>query len=268
MSAVAALTAARIVGLSIVALPLAMASEPASAPSMPPQQQNALVQKYCAVCHTDAARNGGLSLEHFDAAHPDAAVAAMMLGKLKTGAIGAAGLKRPDDLTIQAWIAATSAQAAGAKRWSVNRVQDPVAKASVVSASIVQQVAAARSADVPDSYRLTVTCQPDTRQAVMELSWSPIPPKSGQVFSALMDDAALSTYAVEGAEKMGDGSGGNAGMASVVLYASAAAAKSTMPLPERTLTIRGALADETVVFPFAELTQTDRDSLAACFPKR
>jgi hypothetical protein len=34
----------------------------------PAAQQNALVQRYCAVCHTDAAKNGGLSLEHFDAA--------------------------------------------------------------------------------------------------------------------------------------------------------------------------------------------------------
>jgi hypothetical protein len=54
---------------------------------MPVSQQNALVQKYCAVCHTDAQRNGGLSLQHFDAAHPDAGVSAMVLGKLKTGTI-------------------------------------------------------------------------------------------------------------------------------------------------------------------------------------
>jgi hypothetical protein len=38
--------------------------------AMPVAQQNALVQKYCAVCHTDVHRNGGLSLQHFDAAHP------------------------------------------------------------------------------------------------------------------------------------------------------------------------------------------------------
>src|SRR5437016_2988563 len=35
--------------------------------AMPVAQQNALVQKYCAGCHDDAHRNGGLSLQHFDA---------------------------------------------------------------------------------------------------------------------------------------------------------------------------------------------------------
>src|SRR6185369_12281816 len=52
---------------------------------MPPSQQNALVQKYCAVCHTDAARNGGLSLEHFDAAQASPSLTAMLLSKLTGG---------------------------------------------------------------------------------------------------------------------------------------------------------------------------------------
>src|SRR5208283_2467547 len=99
--------------------------------AMPAHQQNALVQTYCAVCHTDASRNGGLSLEHFDAAHPDPVVAAMVLGKLKTGAIGAAGVKPPDEATVQAWITATSAASAGANRWNVNRTEDPATKGSV-----------------------------------------------------------------------------------------------------------------------------------------
>jgi hypothetical protein len=45
-----------------LAAPLAVASG-----AMPAAQQNALVETYCAVCHTDASRNGGLSLQHFDA---------------------------------------------------------------------------------------------------------------------------------------------------------------------------------------------------------
>ena len=53
--------------------------------AMPAGQQNALVQKYCAVCHTDAARNGGLSLEHFDAAGAAPSLAAMMVSKLTSG---------------------------------------------------------------------------------------------------------------------------------------------------------------------------------------
>ena len=241
----------------IVADPSAMASD-----AMPAQQQNALVQKYCAVCHTDAARNGGLSLQHFDAAHPDSAVAAMMLGKLKTGAIGASGVKRPDGATVQAWIAATSAEAAGADRWNVTRTEDPATKTAIVSASIVQPVPAARSADLPESYRLTITCRPDTHEAAMELAWSPVAPKTGQLFSTSVDGTAPSTYTLVGTgEKMGDGSGGSAGPASIVL----SAAKPAMSLPARTLTVREVFPNETAIFNFAELTASDRQTLSACF---
>jgi len=54
-------------------------------------EQNALVKQYCAVCHTDAAMNGGLSLQHYDAAKRDPTLAAMILSKLNAGAMGAAG---------------------------------------------------------------------------------------------------------------------------------------------------------------------------------
>src|ERR1700692_2866823 len=79
------------------AVPVALAS---SAISVEPQ--TALVQKYCAVCHTDAQRNGGLSLEHFDAAHPDPGVVAMLVSKLKAKAMGAAGITLPGSTTQNA----------------------------------------------------------------------------------------------------------------------------------------------------------------------
>ena len=59
--------------------------------AMPVAQQNALVKKYCAVGHSDADMNGGLSLERFDAAQPDPGVAAMIVSKLKSNAMGASG---------------------------------------------------------------------------------------------------------------------------------------------------------------------------------
>ena len=55
--------------------------------AMPAAEQNALVKQYCAVCHTDAAMNGGLSLQHYDAAKRDPTLAAMILSKLNAGAI-------------------------------------------------------------------------------------------------------------------------------------------------------------------------------------
>lgn len=99
---------------------------------MPAAQQNALVQKYCAICHNDAHVNGGLSLEHFDAAQPDPGVAAMLVSKLtnglspkrvialegdprgadviaskmQAGAMGAAGLPVPDRATQGAQVRA------------------------------------------------------------------------------------------------------------------------------------------------------------------
>jgi hypothetical protein len=64
--------------------------------AMPAAEQNALVTKYCAVCHTDAAMSGGLSFQHYDAAKRDPDLAAMILSKLNNGAMGAAGNGVPD----------------------------------------------------------------------------------------------------------------------------------------------------------------------------
>ena len=57
---------------------------------------------------------GGLSLEKFDAAHPDSSVAAMMVGKLKAGSMPPEGMPRPDAATLSAFMGALSAEAVGA----------------------------------------------------------------------------------------------------------------------------------------------------------
>ena len=142
------------------ALRLAMAGD-----AMSVAQQNALVQKYCAVCHTDAQHNGGLSLQHFDASHAEPADAAMMLAKLKTGALGAAGIPEPDRATVDAWTKATAAEASGANEWTVHQTT-----AATVTASIVREVPSAAFPAQPDLYRLTLTCHLDTHDSETQLA--------------------------------------------------------------------------------------------------
>jgi hypothetical protein len=224
---------------------------------MPVAQQNALVQKYCAVCHTDAHSNGGLSLEHFDAAHADPGVAAMMVSKLKAKAMNAAGVPLPDKATQDALLSALSAEAAGARGWTVNRTQKNTTQAPILTASFVQEVPSAANAGEPDLYRLQLTCHVDTHEAGMQLAWSPGVPETGREMSVAADEKAPFTYKVEGSEKMANGSDGTSGPGAIALNATS--------LPAKTLTIRNLFQGETVVFPFGDLSQTARQALSAYF---
>lgn len=232
----------------------ALAVEP-----LPPERQTSLVRKYCAVCHTDAAKNGGLSLEHYNAAQPNPALAAMLLSKLRTGAMGAAGLGHPDAATSEAWIATTAAQAERAQDWTVARTEVSGTNAAVVTASIVREVAPRPPrTDVP-LYRLTLTCNLTTRQGEVQLTWSP-EPQTNRTFSVSVDGTPEIPHRLQGREeKMGNGTALPTGLASVML---------TMPLPERTLTIADLFPGETVVFPIGELTRSDWQQLAVCLDPR
>jgi hypothetical protein len=218
---------------------------------MPPAQQNALVQKYCAVCHSDAHPNGMLSFEHFDAAHPDPGLMAMMAAKLGTGALGASGTPLPDKPTQDAFLSALTAESAGSTAWVVNQ-------APVLTASIVRQLPSTdkQAHGEPDLYRLTVSCHADKHKGAIHLEWSPGVPKQGQMMSASVDGTAPLTYKIEGTETMGNGQKGTSGPGAVVLGT---------PLPGRTLTIDNLFPEETVVFPFTELPAATRRQLSACF---
>lgn len=234
-----------------------LAISASAAELMPPAQQNALVQKYCAVCHTDAANNGGLSLEHYDAARADPALAAMLLSKLRNGAMGAAGLGIPDPAARAAWVAATSAQAERAKDWTVIRSEARGSEAPVLTASIVREVAPRnRDTDAP-LYRLTLACDIASRKGEIQLTWSPAP-QTDRTISVSADGNVAIPHRLEGREeKMGNGTPGTTGLAAAML---------NLPLPEKTLTISDLFPGETVVFPLGELDRMDRRQLAVCFP--
>ena len=240
---------ASIVAALAAALPLWAANEP-----MPTAQQTALVQKYCAVCHHDAFKNGGLSLQHFDAAQPDPGVAAMLASKLKAQAIGAAGVAPPDKATQDALLVAMTAAAAGSGQWTVSRTAD-----SAITAGVVKQTPSTASGGEPDLFRLTLACRADTREGEMQLAWSPGVPKQGRLMTVAVDGNAPFTYKVEGNEKMGNGTGTLSGPGAAIL--------PVARLPKHTLTFKNLFADETVVFTFDDLAQPARQALSECFSR-
>jgi len=84
---------------------------PAAAPSHAPVSgaltaagQTELVTTYCATCHSDRARAGGLSLANFNAmrAQEQPEVVEKIIRKLRAGMMPPAGAKRPDAATIDA----------------------------------------------------------------------------------------------------------------------------------------------------------------------
>jgi hypothetical protein len=221
---------------------------------MPAAQQNALVKQYCAVCHTDAAMNGGLSLQHYDAAKPDPTLAAMILSKLNSGAMGAAGTGVPDKAAQEAWLASTKEQAARSGEWFVNREDGSV------SASIIRK-APPRRPDVTDNplYRVRVVCNPSSGAGQIQLTWSP-QPQTDRTMTASADGNAPVEYRIDGQESMGNGGTVQTGHASLLLSNGA-----KLSLPNHSLTIRELFPNETVEFPFSDLDQKTRADLHSCF---
>jgi mono/diheme cytochrome c family protein len=68
--------------------------------------QRELVATYCATCHSDRAKAGGLSLAGFDPATADKSpdVAEKIIRKLTAGMMPPAGAKRPDEATLAAFL--------------------------------------------------------------------------------------------------------------------------------------------------------------------
>ena len=70
--------------------------------------EQALVNKYCEVCHNDKLKSGGFSWTKVDLAHPDQSSEQLekVIRKLRAGLMPPVGLPRPDAATTKAFVAA------------------------------------------------------------------------------------------------------------------------------------------------------------------
>src|SRR5437899_1677877 len=77
-----------------------------------PEPQADLVKQYCAGCHSDKGKAGGLSLAAFDAAHVDqiSDVGEKMIRKLRLGMMPPPGARRPDPAVLTQFTTALEAK--------------------------------------------------------------------------------------------------------------------------------------------------------------
>jgi hypothetical protein len=240
------------------------------------------------VCHSDAVRNGGLSLEHFDAAHVAPSLAAVMLSKITSGlsvetiraaesnaeakalvakgmmggAMMAAGIPPPAAVTMYGLIAGLTARTRAAHEWSVSAGEARSAGRQALTASVLREVPQPEEGHSA-MYRLVISCDALTRAGEIRLSWSPIPTATTLV--ATVDQDPGVTYRVDGTEKMGNGLPGETPPASLVLYYSnMRGGAPTISLPRQRLRVSGVFND-TVEFPFESLPPDVREATAPCF---
>jgi hypothetical protein len=254
---------------------LAAVPAPGADSLMPVDRQNALVEKYCAVCHTDPPVNGGLSLRGFDAAQAPPSLLAMMLSKLtggvplavaravssdaaaavlvdkrmKSGAMGASGIPIPDKAIIESLIHAFAVESAAATEWNVER------RDGALTASTAREATSPYNKDEAEIYRITASCKEATGKGFLQLSWSPI--AHGGTLTVSVDNSGATKYEIEQTEKKGYGDGiGFQGLASVAL--------AGQSLPADSLTTDLFLG-QTVRFSFASLPLDARRALSPCF---
>ena len=81
--------------------------QPTTAPAGP-LDHNAVVRRYCATCHSETRKTGGLSLAGFDVAHAaqNAEIAEKMIRKLQAGYMPPPGASRPEPAALTALVGA------------------------------------------------------------------------------------------------------------------------------------------------------------------
>jgi hypothetical protein len=229
---------------------------------MPVAQQNAIVQKYCVSCHTDAEPSGLLSLQHYDAAHAAPALSAMLLSKvtagvplatvkaaasdanaaalvarqMRHGAMGAAGIGVPDQDTIDAFIQALASGAGGAEIWQVRR------GGPATTATVVRELSP-RSSGEATTYRLTLSCNAATKQREALFSWAPS--AANGPMSVAVDGGAPLAHEARGAA------------IDLTLHPRWA------PF-QKTVRVSGLFPNEAITFAISDLPVDAREALAAC----
>lgn len=190
-------------------------------------QQNEMMQKYCVMCHLDSAMNGGLSLEHFDAATVSPALAAILANKFTTGVpleeilqaeidpltieaieagkkMGApsvmniAGLPLPGESEINGFIVAMATKGQYANQWHVLQDGENIT-ADVVRVTAIPGIEASREL----GFRLSLTCDKQNKEGEILLSWSPAP-RHGEL-EAIVDGHAPLTFVLDHEEPMANG---------------------------------------------------------------
>ncbi len=251
-------------------------------------EQNEMMQKYCVMCHLDSAMNGGLSLEHFDAATVSPALAAILVNKFTSGVpledvlqpekdalvlstieigkkagapsvMNVAGIPLPGDDEINGFIMAMAERAENSENWYIKRDGDLIS-ADVVRVSPIPNIEGRRDVN----YRLILTCNSDSKEGQLLLSWSPMP-RNGEL-KAIVDGEKQFEFVLDHEEPMANGDPGTSAPSSVVLAGSAIMEKHTgLPLPLDSLQIGGLFPLDPVEFSFNEFQGVDRTQLNACF---
>ena len=158
--------------------PLRRRSRPRTPPpaSSHSAESTALVARYCASCHSDRGKSGGLSLAAFDAAKaeetPD--VAEKMIRKLRAGMMPPPGAKRPDAAALpglasalehqidQAWAAQSQPGTASVSAAESRRISR--ARSTTCSASTSTSPRSCRPTRAATASTTSPTCRPRRRR--------------------------------------------------------------------------------------------------------